>query len=99
MAPTSSAIGICRALVQRLAPHVALARQLKAGAFVEDEGGISLVLQSLVTDRRLTYRISPQGDRVTVIQIDEGMEAKTTTVSSDDRAKTRELAKWVTTRV
>jgi hypothetical protein len=72
---------------------------LKAGAFVEDEGGISLVLQSLVTDRRLTYRISPQGDRVTVIQIDEGMEAKTTTVSSDDRAKTRELAKWVTTRV
>lgn len=99
MAPTSSAIGTCRAFVQRLAPHIALAPQLKVGAFVEDEGGISLVLQSLVTDRRLNYRIPPQGDHVTVIQIDERMQAKSMSLSVDDRAAIRELAKWVTTRV
>jgi hypothetical protein len=97
--PTSSAVGTCLTFAEQLAPHVALAPQLKAAAFAEDEGGISLVLQSLVTDRRLNYRIPPQGDRVTVIQIDERMEAKSTTISFSDRAATRELAKWVTTRV
>jgi hypothetical protein len=99
VAPTSSAVRTCLTFTERLAPHVALAPQLKVAAFVEDEGGISLVLQSLVTDRRLSYRIPPEGDRVTVIQIDERMDAKSTTVSLSDRAATRELAKWVRTRV
>jgi hypothetical protein len=96
--PTKAAKDICLTLAERLAPHVVLAPQLKAGAFVEDEGGISLVLQSLVTDRRVNYRIPRQGGSLTVIQIDERMVAKSTTVSLDDRSATREFAKWVTTR-
>ena len=48
---------------------------LSAIKSAEDEGGISLVLQSLTTDRRLNCRIAPDGSTCSAIRIDERMEA------------------------
>lgn len=96
--PTSRAFQVCVRIAQRLAPHVALAPQLKFGAFTEDDGGVSLVLQSLITDRRLNCRIPPEGAPLTAIRIDEHMGAESLEFSLTDRNAPRELAEWVTKR-
>lgn len=97
--PSETAIATCLALARRLAPHVALAPHLKSGAFTEDGGGISLVLQSLVTDRRLNCRVTADGSAVSAIRIDECMEAECHAISLDDPNAARELAEWVTKSV
>jgi hypothetical protein len=98
-APTARAFHTCLSLAQRLAPHVALAPRLKSGAFTEDNGGVSLVLQSLVTDRRLNCRIAPDGVAVSAIRIDERMRASSAPVALNDPNVPKELAEWVTSRV
>lgn len=98
VAPAPNAVQACLRLARRFAPHVALAPRLKSGAFTEDDGGISLVFQSLVTDRRVTCRIDPRGTRVSAIRIDEGMRADSPVMSLDNRDAPRELAEWVTKR-
>jgi hypothetical protein len=95
--PSPAAVDACLSLAKHLAPHLALAIRLKWGAFTEEDGGISLVVQSLVTDRRLNCRIGSDGSSVSTIRIDEHMHAETTAISVDD-AKPKELAAWVTSR-
>lgn len=99
VAPSHAAVQMCLDLARRLAPHVVLAPQVKSGAFSEDNGGISLVLQSLVTDRRLDVQITPEGTVLSAIRIDEHMQADSVTVSLNDPNAPRELAEWVTSRV
>ncbi len=97
-APSPGAVDVCLSLARRVAPHIALAPRLKWAAFTEDDGGISLVLQSLVTDRRLNCRIAPDGSIVSVIRIDESMQADSMRVLLTDANVPRELAGWVTKR-
>ena len=99
VAPSEAAAQVCLQLARRLAPHLALAPQLKAGAFTEDDGGVSLVFQSLVTDRRLSCRIPPDGTHISAIRIDEGMRADRGPVLVSHPDAPRELAEWVTKRV
>jgi len=99
VAPTQRAAEACLRLAQRLAPHIALAPRLKSGAFTDDDGGVSLVLQSLVTDRRVSCRVPPGGTDITVIRVDESMQADTIPITLDDPSAPRELAAWVTKRV
>jgi hypothetical protein len=99
VAPTPAAVQTCSDLARRLAPHVVLAPQLKSGAFTEDNGGISLVLQSLVTDRRLDVRIAPEGTVLSAIRIDERLQADSIALSVNDPNAPKELAEWVTSRV
>ena len=97
-APSENAINTCIDLAKFFAPHLALVSDLKWGAFTEDSGGISLVFQSLVADRRLNCRISTDGKSISALQINEDMKPATSNISLGDKDKCRGLAEWVTSR-
>lgn len=96
--PTQRAIETCLSLARKIVPSIVFAPELESAAFVEQTGAIALVLQSLQTHRRLTYRISPDGCEVSVLQIDENMAVQTTDVGIDDNRGLREPAEWVNAR-
>ena len=96
--PSVQSIKVCLQLSRLFAPHLALVPGIKWGAFTEDNGGISLVIQSLVSDRRLSCRIPLDGATLSAIQIDEKMTAQTRNVLLDNKDTWRELAEWVTSR-
>lgn len=97
--PNPTAVKTCLGLVREFAPHAVLAPRLKSGVFAEESGDLSFVLQSLVTDRRLTFRISNDGEIVFAIRIDEHMKADSLPLKLCDSNALRELAEWVTTRI
>jgi hypothetical protein len=98
-APSPDARAACLRLSRHLAPHVAFAPRLKWAAFTEEDGGISLVAQSLVTDRRINCRIRADGSAITAVRIDEHMQTETFPVLLANPDIGRELAEWVTTRL
>jgi hypothetical protein len=93
--PTSLARLTCSKWIRKIAPRVALASRLKVAAFTEDSSGVSLVLQSLLTDRRVNIRIGPDGRVLGAICTDEHMDVRT---RPDEPDLPRELAEWVTSR-
>ena len=96
--PSDSARDACLELAGRLIPHVVLAPQLKWGVFLEDTGAIALVLQSLLTDRRLTCRISRDGSEVETTKIDEHMHGDRQPYDTCKACVAKELAEWVIRR-
>ena len=96
--PGRGAVEACLRLARRLAPHVVLSPKLKCAAFATESGEVALVLQSLVTDRRLTCRIAADGSTMLVHQIDETMEATQASLRTNDASVPRELAQWVIKR-
>ncbi len=96
--PTPAARHTCERIMSRLAPHVAWAPGLKVAAFTEDNGGVSVILQSLVTDRRVNLRISPDGTRMCAVLTDEHMETRVRQDCENEPQLPRELAAWVTSR-
>lgn len=97
VATPQPAFAACLRLGERLAPHLVLAPGLKYAAFTE-EGVVGLVLQSLVTDRRLTCRFTPDGRKMMVLRISERMKTVQSTIAVDDGNVPRELAEWVIKR-
>ena len=92
--PSSVAIDICTQLSTMLAQQLALSSSLKWAAFSEDEGGLSLVIQSLLTDRRLSFKITSDGD-ISVVQIDENMETDMYSISLSKEDELARLGTWV----
>ena len=92
---TDAAITAC----QRLACHIVDSLADRAGfrwaAFGEDSGSASLVLRSDVSGRRVNFRISPEGEDITVISIDKELKTSTVHLVLDDRTKIRDCAVWV----
>lgn len=97
-APTKAAYEACLRLARRVAPLAALAPRLKRAAFTEETGAVSLVLQSLVTDRRVDFRIAVDGRVIDALRIDENMHPESFAFSVDQSHSPRELARWVTNR-
>lgn len=93
-----SAIRACLSLARALAPFLIPSASLKSGAFAEDDGCVALVVQSLATGRRLTCRVSTDGNTVRVIRIDENMKSEVSHMSLGDKGTPRELARWVLAR-
>jgi len=98
VAPNPGARQVCVQWARRVAPHVVYAPQLKYAAFAEEDGGVTLVLQSLITDRRLTCRVGASGTTIVIHRIDEFMTAHQAAISPDHAAAPRELAEWVIKR-
>ena len=96
--PTEAAQAMCLRVARLISGDIVLAPRLKYAAFSEESGGVSLVLQSLITDRRVNYRISPEGVTVSVIAVDECMATTTNELSSHDESDLRGKAKWVRSR-
>jgi len=97
-APTKAVYDACMRLAGCVAPLAALAPRLKRAAFTEETGAVSLVLQSLVTDRRVDFRIAVDGRVIDALRIDENMRPESFTFSMDQSHLPRELARWVTNR-
>lgn len=93
-----SAIRACFSLARALAPFLIPSASLKSGAFAEDDGCVALVVQSLATGRRLTCRVSADGNTVRIIRIDERMKSEVSHFSLGDKGTPRELAEWVLAR-
>lgn len=90
-----SAIRTCLSLARALAPFLIPSASLKSGAFAEDDGCVALVVQSLATGRRLTCRVSADGNTVHIIRIDERMDSGVSHFNLGDKGTPRELAGWV----
>ncbi|UCC30257.1 MAG: hypothetical protein JSU86_18915 [Phycisphaerales bacterium] len=89
------ALATCRGLAVKIAPWLARSSGLKWAAFGEDEGGVSLVLRSLTTNRRADFRILGDGRHISAICIDEYLSAESIPLALDDRTSLRERAAWV----
>jgi len=72
--PTKQAIDICLYLTNYFSNHHWVERDIKLGVFIEDTGGISFVLQSIKTDKRINFRINNTGKNVTIITVDKNMK-------------------------
>lgn len=92
----SAAVRItCLCLAWHIAPYVTPDPELKCVAFVEDDGGVLLVVHSLRAHRRLTFCMSQDGQAVSVTSIDEEVRSSQFAVSKDDLNRVRELGEWV----
>ena len=89
------AIRTCMSLARALAPFLMSSPSSNSAAFAEDDGCVALVVQSLATGRRLTCRVSADGNTVRVIRIDERMKSEVSDFSLGDKGAPRELAGWV----
>jgi len=92
------ALATCRRLAVKIAPWLARSSERKWAAFGEDTGGVSLVLRSVLTNRRVDYRISADGLHISAVHIDENLSAKSVPRMVDDRTGLRESAAWVHSR-
>lgn len=92
------ALATCRRLAVNIAPWLVRSSGRKWAAFGEDTGGVSLVLRSVLTNRRVDYRISADGLHISAVHIDENLSAKSVPRMVDDRTGLRESATWVHSR-
>ena len=94
--PTSEAARVCMYVANRIVHFVALYDDVLSAAFGEETGGISLVLRSDRTGRRVNFRVAADGALVTVIRIDRDMDTRSDELAPDDARELKELAGWVT---
>ncbi|MGB2987772.1 MAG: hypothetical protein WBE26_18040, partial [Phycisphaerae bacterium] len=93
--PTRAAVEKCIRLARSVAPVLVLVPGLRRAAFAEESGGVSLVLRSEITDRRVDFTISADGLHISAVYIDENLTAKSVPLAVDDRSSLRETAAWV----
>ncbi len=68
---------------------------MKYAAFVEEEGGISVTFQSVVTDRRVNFRISRDGSSLTIVSVDSDGRADSNPTHFNDIRLVRNWAEWL----
>jgi len=96
--PTHSAICKTKAVAEAVALHVAMTPRLKTAIFLEDAGSTAFVVQSLLTDRRLTIRLDADGHLFEVLRTDEHMQTVRDVLDRLDGSTPKELGEWVTHR-
>lgn len=96
--PRSAATKACFRAAKIIAPTLVSASRLKAAAFLEEDGAICIVLQSLMTDRRLSCTLRSGSSAISVVQVDEQMRTETCDVRDNDRQTLKGLARWVIRR-
>lgn len=69
--------------------------EIKHGIFIEENGGISIVMQSIRTDRRINYMISPTSGNLFIILINENNDPSTHLATISDENHLEKLAAWV----
>lgn len=71
---------------------------LKTAVFIDDDGGVSFVSQSLATNRRLEYKIPPSANLVKTCVISEKGNLTWGDKKLSDLDLFRANAKWLTAR-
>jgi len=92
------AVGACLAIASTLSDIVAMKPSLKYAAFVEESGGISLVIQSAHPGRRANFRVSPDGSQIAVVAVTSLGQASTNPVRIDDAETLRGWIEWLRKR-
>lgn len=90
-----AAIEKCKCLASLVAFRLTLFSELKWEAFGEGTGGVSFVIRSLITDRRVDFRISVDGRHVSVFSVDENAKVKSTPLLSDNCGHLYRSVDWV----
>ena len=91
------AVAGCKRIAIHIQEWLAPSSGLKWAAFGEETGSVSLVLRSVVTDRRVDFRISSDGLEISAISIDADLAATSVPIALKDRNALRERAAWVHT--
>jgi hypothetical protein len=94
-APTQATIDACVSVASNLSGLVVLRSAVKYAAFVEEEGGISLVLQSEVTNRRVNFRVSRSGTALVVVTVDADGRTASIPTRLDDAQTLRGWVEWL----
>lgn len=98
LVPTTAAISRCRELARNMPLQVTRSRKVLIAAFIGDDSTVSLVVQSLLTDRRVNCKISQDGTSIYVLKTDERMTVRPEPLSHVDDNTMPRLALWVTSR-
>lgn len=96
--PTQRTIDACVSVASKLSGFVAMESTLKYAAFVEESGGISLVIQSEHPGRRVNFRVSPDGRQIAVVAVTSQGHASTNPVRIDDAETLRGWVEWLRKR-
>lgn len=95
---SDAAISTCKLLAVQASQWLLFSAGMKWAAFGEAEGGVSLVLRSEETDRRLDFKIPGDGLGVSAIRVDENLRTTSAPVALDDHRRIRECAAWVSSQ-
>lgn len=85
----------CLGLATKLAATMALKPSLNYAAFLEEEGGISLVIQSKLSASRVNFRIPPDGLQITIVSVNSTGQARTTLAHIHEIAELQRWVEWV----
>lgn len=96
--PMQATTDACLAIASTLSDIVASRPNLKYAAFVEEAGGISLVLRSEQAGKRTNFRVSPDGRQVSVVTVTSQGQTNTNPVSIDDTHKLQRWVEWLEKR-
>lgn len=96
--PSRAAIEGCKNVAQAVGPKIIMKPALRCAAFSEGDGGASLVIQSLVSDRRVNLRVLSDGTTVQGLEIDENMNSSSFVAKVSDYKTLKERAAWVIRR-
>lgn len=95
--PTDEALEVFFPLVRKLSRALEPPIDLKHAGFVEADGGISIVVQSIATGRRLNLRISRTGTNLQAVTVDESTQTCARQLSRKDYLyDLTELSRWLT---
>ena len=92
---SDESIESCKRIARPIMSWVLANPGLNWAAFGEENGAASLVLRSECTGRRVDFRISPDGQRLSVIRIDENYIATSIPLLLNDRHRIQESVAWV----
>lgn len=92
---SDAAISTCKLLAAQASQWLLFSAGMKWAAFGDTEGGVSLVLRSEKTNKRLDFKIAGDGLSVCAIQIDKTLTTTSAPVALDDHRRIRECAAWV----
>jgi len=67
---------------------------VRYAAFVEEDGGASLVIHSKTSKRELSFEATPSGE-VIAVAVDEALRIRKHSIASDDTHRIRELIAWI----
>lgn len=98
-ATVAAAAGHCRVIARSIAAAIEQQTDLRYAAFVEESARVSLVVQSLATERRVSFTVDGYDLYANAHRIDEQTRVETAEISILDCATLKEWIEWLVTQV
>lgn len=96
MCAGDAAVATCKCIAIHVASWIILGSpNVRWAAFGEDGGGACFVLRSIASNRRVDFRISPDGKSITAIRVNEHLVTESLHLQRNNRRQFQEIAAWV----